>query len=110
VTRLPDFRLETYFSRWEFTARHNLTASDAHTMAMSELLELADAEDRHAWGTRSLGYTRERSSTRRTSPAWPSCATNAGSTCSATRSTGGWSSIRPARCRRPRTGRSGRCR
>jgi aspartate/methionine/tyrosine aminotransferase len=57
VTRLPDFRLETYFSRWEFTARHNLTASDAQTMAMSELLELADAEDRHAWETLSLGYT-----------------------------------------------------
>ncbi|MEU2588518.1 hypothetical protein ABZ612_37885 [Streptomyces avermitilis] len=25
MTRLPDFRLETYFSRWEFTARHHLT-------------------------------------------------------------------------------------
>jgi aspartate/methionine/tyrosine aminotransferase len=57
VTRLPDFRLETYFSRWEFTARHNLTASDAQTMTMSELLELADDQDRNAWETLSLGYT-----------------------------------------------------
>ncbi|GAA1409820.1 pyridoxal phosphate-dependent aminotransferase [Kitasatospora putterlickiae] len=57
MTRLPDFRLETYFSRWEFTARHHLTASDAQTMAMSELLALADAEDREAWDILALGYT-----------------------------------------------------
>ena len=41
MTRLPDFRLETYFSRWEFTARHHLTASDVQTMPMAELLALA---------------------------------------------------------------------
>lgn len=57
MTRLPDFRLETYFSRWEFTARHHLTASDAQTMTMAELLALADAEDRQAWDTLALGYT-----------------------------------------------------
>ncbi|MBP0451618.1 aminotransferase class I/II-fold pyridoxal phosphate-dependent enzyme [Kitasatospora sp. RG8] len=57
MTQLPDFRLETYFSRWEFTARHHLTASDAQTMAMSELLALAGPEDRHAWETLTLGYT-----------------------------------------------------
>ncbi|MFD7908686.1 MULTISPECIES: aminotransferase class I/II-fold pyridoxal phosphate-dependent enzyme [unclassified Kitasatospora] len=57
MTRLPDFRLETYFSRWEFTARHHLTASDAETMTMAELLALADPEDRKAWDTLALGYT-----------------------------------------------------
>ncbi|MCU7826325.1 pyridoxal phosphate-dependent aminotransferase [Kitasatospora sp. DSM 101779] len=57
MTRLPDFRLETYFSRWEFTARHHLTASDAQTMTMADLLDLADAEDRHAWQNLALGYT-----------------------------------------------------
>ncbi|MER7753227.1 aminotransferase class I/II-fold pyridoxal phosphate-dependent enzyme [Kitasatospora sp. NPDC097643] len=57
MTRLPDFRLETYFSRWEFTARHHLTASDAQTMAMAELLALAGPEDREAWDTLTLGYT-----------------------------------------------------
>ncbi|WP_431899041.1 aminotransferase class I/II-fold pyridoxal phosphate-dependent enzyme [Nonomuraea sp. bgisy101] len=57
MTRLPDFRLETYFSRWEFTARHHLTASDAQTMTMAELLALADDQDRHAWETLSFGYT-----------------------------------------------------
>ncbi|PXY22625.1 aminotransferase class I/II-fold pyridoxal phosphate-dependent enzyme [Prauserella muralis] len=57
MSTLPDFRLETYFSRWEFTARHHLTASDAQTMTVSELLALADDEDRQAWETLSLGYT-----------------------------------------------------
>ncbi|MFC8453665.1 aminotransferase class I/II-fold pyridoxal phosphate-dependent enzyme [Kitasatospora sp. NPDC057223] len=57
MTRLPDFRLETYFSRWEFTARHHLTASDAQTMRMDELLALADEQDRHAFENLSLGYT-----------------------------------------------------
>ncbi|MFG1948633.1 aminotransferase class I/II-fold pyridoxal phosphate-dependent enzyme [Nonomuraea sp. NPDC048826] len=57
MTRLPDFRLETYFSRWEFTARHHLTASDAETMTLAELLALADDQDREAFENLSLGYT-----------------------------------------------------
>lgn len=57
MTRLPDFRLETYFSRWEFTARHHMTASDVQTMTLSELLALADDEDRAAFENLSLGYT-----------------------------------------------------
>lgn len=54
---LPDFRLETYFSTWEFIARHHMTASDAETMAMRDLLALADDADRAAWETLTLGYT-----------------------------------------------------
>jgi aspartate/methionine/tyrosine aminotransferase len=57
MTRLPDFRLETYFSRWEFTARHHLTASDVQAMTLSELLALADDQDRTAFENLSLGYT-----------------------------------------------------
>ncbi|MFJ9521109.1 aminotransferase class I/II-fold pyridoxal phosphate-dependent enzyme [Kitasatospora sp. NPDC101801] len=57
MTRLPDFRLETHFSRWEFTARHHLTASDAQTMTMGELLALADDADREAFEHLALGYT-----------------------------------------------------
>ncbi|MEV6205525.1 aminotransferase class I/II-fold pyridoxal phosphate-dependent enzyme [Kitasatospora sp. NPDC051914] len=57
MTRLPDFRLETYFSRWELTARHHLTASDVQTMPMADLLALADAEDLDAWQNLTLGYT-----------------------------------------------------
>ncbi|WP_328615421.1 aminotransferase class I/II-fold pyridoxal phosphate-dependent enzyme [Amycolatopsis sp. NBC_00355] len=54
---LPDFRLETYFSRWEFAARYHLTASDAQTMTLTELLALADDDGRERWETLSLGYT-----------------------------------------------------
>jgi hypothetical protein len=54
---LPDFRLEAYFSRWEFAARYNLTASDAQTMSMAELLELADDDARGQWESLHLGYT-----------------------------------------------------
>ena len=54
---LPDFRLDTYFSRWEFTARYHLTASDAQTLPMMELLALADDEGRERWETLQLGYT-----------------------------------------------------
>ncbi|WLS02589.1 pyridoxal phosphate-dependent aminotransferase [Shinella oryzae] len=57
MTPLPDFRLETHFSRWEFKARHHMTASDAETMSMSELLALAGPEDLEAWERVSLGYT-----------------------------------------------------
>jgi len=53
---LPDFRLETLFSRWEFSARYNLAASDMETVALGELLALADTEDREAWETLRLGY------------------------------------------------------
>jgi aspartate/methionine/tyrosine aminotransferase len=54
---LPDFRLETYFSRWEFTARFHLTASDAQTMPLAELLDLADDDGRDRWQALHLGYT-----------------------------------------------------
>ena len=53
---LPDFRLEVHFSRWEFLARHNLTASDAQTMTVSELLALGSDEDRAAFDDLALGY------------------------------------------------------
>jgi aspartate/methionine/tyrosine aminotransferase len=57
VSGLPDFRLETFLSKWEFSARHHLTASDAQTLSVAELLALADAEDRQAWDELTLGYT-----------------------------------------------------
>lgn len=54
---LPDFKLETYFSYWEFNARYHLTASDAQTITMSDLLELADDDARRRWDTLALSYT-----------------------------------------------------
>ena len=36
--QLPDFRLEVYLGKWEFAARHHLTASDAQTLSVAEVL------------------------------------------------------------------------
>lgn len=57
MTQLPDFRLETHFSRWEFKARHHLTASDAESMSLAELLAMASPEDREGFEQMWLGYT-----------------------------------------------------
>jgi aspartate/methionine/tyrosine aminotransferase len=54
---LPDFRLEVFFAQWEFAARFNLTASDAQTITVSELLALGTDEDREAFDALGLGYT-----------------------------------------------------
>lgn len=54
---LPDFVLETFFSRWEFAAQHHLTASDAESMSIAELLALGNEQDRHTFKQLHLGYT-----------------------------------------------------
>ena len=46
---LRTFRLEEYLGEWEFKARHHLTASDAQSMTVEELLALGtDAESEAA--------------------------------------------------------------
>jgi aspartate/methionine/tyrosine aminotransferase len=54
---IPDFKLERFFSKWEFTASHLLCSSDIEGWRMSELLALADADARERWERLSLGYT-----------------------------------------------------
>jgi aspartate/methionine/tyrosine aminotransferase len=54
---LPDFRLETHFSKWEFKARYHLTASDAESISMRDLLAMATPEEREEFEGMSLGYT-----------------------------------------------------
>ncbi|MEM5500083.1 aminotransferase class I/II-fold pyridoxal phosphate-dependent enzyme [Ahrensia kielensis] len=54
---LPDFKLETHFSKWEFKARYHMTASDAESMTMRELLDMASDEDRAEFENLWLGYT-----------------------------------------------------
>ena len=39
---LPDFKLETYFSRWEFNTKYNLCASDTESLSLEYLLDLSD--------------------------------------------------------------------
>ena len=54
---MRDFALETYFSRWEFSARYHMTASDMESMSQADLLALASDEDRAVFDTMWLGYT-----------------------------------------------------
>ena len=54
---LPDFRLETHFSKWEFKARYHMTASDAESISLRELLAMASPEERNQFEEMLLGYT-----------------------------------------------------
>ncbi|HET7239327.1 MAG TPA: hypothetical protein VFI76_09880, partial [Terrimicrobiaceae bacterium] len=57
---LPDFRLETHFAVWEFKARHHLTASDAESVTLGELLSFGTDKDRDDFMSMRLGYTETR--------------------------------------------------
>jgi aspartate/methionine/tyrosine aminotransferase len=54
---MRDFSLEVFFSKWEFAARHHLTASDAESVTLSRLLELGTQADRDRFMALHLGYT-----------------------------------------------------
>ena len=53
---IAPFRLENFYADWEFNAKYNVSASDAETMSVSELLGYANDEDRKAWEELTLGY------------------------------------------------------
>jgi aspartate/methionine/tyrosine aminotransferase len=55
--RLETFKLERYFAEYEFTAKHLLSPSDCESMALPDLLALADDETRGLWERLWLGYT-----------------------------------------------------
>ncbi len=57
MTTLPAFRLETHFSKWEFKARYHLTASDAESLSLRDLLAMATAQEREDFEGMWLGYT-----------------------------------------------------
>ena len=57
MTTLPDFRLETHFAKWEFSARYHLTASDAESISLRSLLDMAEPADRDGFEDMWLGYT-----------------------------------------------------
>ena len=54
---MREFALETWFSKWEFSARYHMTASDIESFTLSEILALASPEDREAFDSGWLGYT-----------------------------------------------------
>lgn len=55
--RIPDFKLERYFARWEFSAPYLLCSSDIEGWRMQDLLALADPDARARWEGLTLGYT-----------------------------------------------------
>ena len=54
---MRDFKLETYFSKWEFTAKYNLAASDVESLSISDLLDMSSTSDKQAFQDLWLGYT-----------------------------------------------------
>jgi aspartate/methionine/tyrosine aminotransferase len=54
---MRDFALEVHFSRWEFAAKYNMTASDAESLTLRDLLAYASPADREAYEKQWLGYT-----------------------------------------------------
>jgi len=54
---MRNFALEHYFSKWEFTAKYHMTASDIESMSLSDLLKMAFEEDKEAFNNQWLGYT-----------------------------------------------------
>ena len=53
---LRTFRLEEYLGEWEFSARHYLTASDAQSVTLEELLAMGTEADREGFMAMPLSY------------------------------------------------------
>ena len=53
---LRTFRLEEYLGEWEFKVRHHLTASDAESITVEELLALGTDADREGFMKLPLSY------------------------------------------------------
>lgn len=55
--KIPPFKLEEFWKKYEFTAPYLLCCSDAESWKLNEILELADPESKKLWESLSLGYT-----------------------------------------------------
>ena len=56
MKQMRTFRLEEYLGKWEFSVRHHLTASDAQSMTIEELLALGSDADREGFMRLPLSY------------------------------------------------------
>ena len=54
---MRDFALEVFFTRWQQATRFHLTASECETLALQDVLALADETDARRWQTLQLDYT-----------------------------------------------------
>jgi aspartate/methionine/tyrosine aminotransferase len=55
--KIAPFALERYFAQHEFSARYLLSSSDCESLAMSDLLAMADYKTAQLWEQLKLGYT-----------------------------------------------------
>ncbi|ADE56307.1 MULTISPECIES: aminotransferase class I/II-fold pyridoxal phosphate-dependent enzyme [Aminobacterium] len=55
--KLPAFKIERYFARYEFKTEFLLCPSDCESFSLSELLQMADTESLSLWKNLRLGYT-----------------------------------------------------
>lgn len=57
---MREFELEKHFSKWEFAARHHMTASDSQSLTVQELLDMAGGQAKEELLSCWLGYTETR--------------------------------------------------
>jgi len=55
--KIPDFKLEEFWKKYEFTAPYLLCCSDAETWTLQELLTIADQESKKMWNSLTFAYT-----------------------------------------------------
>lgn len=55
--KIPPFKLEEFWKKYEFTAPYLLCCSDAESWKLHEILKFADLETKKLWEDLSLGYT-----------------------------------------------------
>ncbi len=55
--KYPEFKLESYLAKREFSAPFNLCASDIETYSMNEIVQMADEQSLVPWNDLKLSYT-----------------------------------------------------
>lgn len=55
--KIPDFKLEEFWKKYEFTSPYLLCCSDAETWTLQDLLDIADSDSNKLWQSLTLGYT-----------------------------------------------------
>lgn len=55
--KIPDFKLEEFWKKYEFSSPYLLCCSDAETWTLQELLSIGDIDSLKLWNSLSLSYT-----------------------------------------------------
>ncbi len=55
--KIPDFKLEEFWKKYEFTTPYILCGSDAETWTLQDLLAMADPDSKNLWESLTFNYT-----------------------------------------------------